>query len=480
MKRILISWVALNQDFKDGQVNTENSPNYQFHKHFYNHAKHIILSSFKQEDIRLALLTNRIKRDFPTHEAEGIGMDIKNVIDLKEIKTKVENLLLTMADKEIDIFFSPGTSIMQVSWYVCHTSLKLNTRLIQTVSEKVSRSGKPEMMFIETEQSPMPYTAILKQNLGERQDAPYEFTGDYLITDSIKPVYDKAYKIAQTDKVTTLILGESGTGKEHLARFIHHNSARNNEAFLGINCSAFTDTILESRLFGHKKGAFTGAVTDSKGIFEQAESGTIFLDEIGDISPYMQQSLLRVLQEKEFNPVGGKPIKTNVRVIAATNKDLTALCKENKFRWDLYYRLAVAELELPTLFARGRKELEKMINYFAVKKQKELRKEQKLSFSPEAMKLLLAYTFPGNVRELENLIETLYVFSTGTIQPGDIPARFHSNTEGASLLWRDAEKNHIIKVLNICRGNQRRTWLALGYGSLNTLKKKIREYEIEA
>ncbi len=479
MNKLLFSWVAFNQDFKDGQVNPDNSPNYQFHKRFYEHDKHIILSSAKKDDIRLELLLNRVRLDFPKHNVEGVYMDIQDVIDLKEIKTKVENLLMMYASDEIDIFFSPGTSIMQVSWYICHTSLKLNSRLIQTRPVSKMKSGQSEKVYIDAEQSSMPYTAILKQNLSDKADSPYVFTENYLITDSIKPVYEKAFKIAQTDKVATLILGESGTGKEHLAKFIHYNSIRKDSAFIAINCSAFTDTILESRLFGHKKGAFTGAGNDSIGIFEQAEGGTVFLDEIGDISPYMQQSLLRVLQEKEYIPIGGKGKKTNVRVIAATNRNLVAFCKEGQFRWDLYYRLCVAELELPALFIRGRREIAQLLDFFIVKKQRELRKLQILTFDPKAREMLLNYHFPGNIRELENLIETLYVFCDKSVGSADIPVRFTEASAGNSLSWYEVEKQHISKVLSLCKNNQRRAWQILGYGSLNTLKKKIKDYEIE-
>ncbi|WP_169705262.1 sigma-54 factor interaction domain-containing protein [Runella slithyformis] len=151
----------------------------------------------------------------------------------------------------------------------------------------------------------------------------------------MKPVYQRAYRIVQADGITTLIPGATGTGKEHLARYIHTNSARHAAAFVSVNCSAFTDSLLESRLFGHKKGSFTGADADHQGFFEQAEGGTLFLDEIGDIPSYMPQTLLRVLQEKEILPMGGKAKKVNVRVIAATHPNLHECCEKGTFRWAL-------------------------------------------------------------------------------------------------------------------------------------------------
>ncbi|MBK7970965.1 MAG: sigma-54 factor interaction domain-containing protein [Bacteroidetes bacterium] len=187
---------------------------------------------------------------------------------------------------------------------------------------------------------------------------------EYYISDSIKPIYDKALKIAHTYDITALILGQSGTGKEHLAKFIHDNSARKEKNYLAFNCAGMSDQLLESRLFGYKKGAFTGAEKDTPGLFHEADKGSIFLDEIGDISPYMQQALLRVLQQKEIHPVGGSPEKLSVRIICATNQDLAKRCKEEKFRWDLFYRLAVGELHLPSFIERGKPELKIMIDFF--------------------------------------------------------------------------------------------------------------------
>lgn len=477
--KILVNWIAYNTDFKKGKVDLDNSPNYFYHKYFFKHDKHILLSSEKPGSLRMALLVSQIKQDFPKHQLEERFLDIKNVIDIKEIKTKIENLLLEFQDDEIDIFFSPGTSIMQVSWFICHTSLNLKTRLIQMIPYFKTKSGKPELAEIDVEKSAIPYTAILKEkNIEKKSTTQFDWQGDYLISKSLKPIYEKAYKIAQTDKVTTLIYGESGTGKEHLAKFIHYNSIRKDAPYIVVNCSAFTDTLLESRLFGHKKGAFTGAHDNQKGVFKLAEHGTVFLDEIGDISPYMQQSLLRVLQQKEIMPIGGMPLKIDVRIITATNKNLIQLCKENKFRWDLFYRLCIAELELPSLQTRGQKEIETMLTYFLAKKKEELNKKSILELSGRLKETLLSYTYPGNIRELENLIETLYVFCETKADVADLPTRIKYNDTDNSLNWRNVEKQHIIKVLKLFNGNQRQAWLALGYGSLNTLKKKIKEYEI--
>lgn len=480
--KILISWIAFNSDFNHGKVDLNNSPNYIIHRDFYNYDKHLLLSSGEREDTRLNLLLNRLRLDFPKHNVEGVVMNVSDVIDLYEVKPKVEKLLLEYSDDNIDIFFSPGTSIMQVSWYICHSTLNLKTRLIQTRPANKSKSKKPELTEINVSKSQVPITAILKtKNLDKRKTKVKGFN-NYKLTASIELIYDRAYKIAQADKVTSMIFGESGTGKEHLAKFIHENSMRCSKKMICINCSAFSDSLLEARLFGHKKGAFTGAIENHVGLFEQANEGTIFLDEIGDISPYMQQSLLRVLQEGEIMPIGGNAKKVDVRVIAATNQNLEELCKNKTFRWDLYYRLVVAELELPPLRERGRHDVEELLEFFNELKRKELKKKQKLIFKNDAKKALINYEYPGNVRELENLIETLYVFCDAEVSLADIPRRLktapQTTEENNSLKWRDIEKQHIEKVLNIYNGNQRQAWMALGYGSLNTFKKKIREYEI--
>lgn len=477
MTKTLFSWIAFNNDFKDGKVEKENSPNYQFHRNFYKYDVHYILSNASDDDTRANLLFTTLKQDFPDHHIEIVYMNIDNVIGLPEIKTKVEKLLLEHRDDEIDIFFSPGTSIMQLSWYICHTTLGLRTKLLQTKPGRFTKTGKSELLEIVVGKSDIPMGATIKESIIDEKDKG-KF-GDYVITEGIENIYEKADKIAQTDRVTVLIQGDSGTGKEHLAKYIHDQSARSNKPFVAINCSAFQDSLLESRLFGYKKGSFTGADKDSPGLFVEANQGTIFLDEIGDISPYMQQSLLRVLQEKEIRPIGGKEQKIDVRVIAATNKDLYKFCLDQKFRWDLYYRLAVAELEIPSLIKRGENDINRLIDFLIVKKKKELRKPKQLTLSVKLREHLLSYSFPGNVRELENLIETLYVFHTDKpIQIIDLPERFNNVPEESSLKWQDIEKQHIIKVLKFKKGNKRQTYLALGYGSANTLDKKIKDYNI--
>lgn len=476
--KILISWIAFKNDFKKGGVN-KTGPTYNYHKHFFQNEKydkHILLAQESSENQRIIRLRNKIEQDFPRHSIESKVLKIYDPIDLKEIKTKVEPILLGHSEDDIDIFFSPGTSAMQLAWYICHTTLGLKSRLIQLRSPRFTDNDKPERLFIEVESSDIPKGTILKQKHSESKS--FEHTEDYLITNAIKPVYENAYKVAQTDNVTTLIQGETGTGKEHLARFIHENSIRNNSPYIPINCSAFSDDLLESRLFGHKKGSFTGATEDKEGIFKKADGGTVFLDEIGDISSYMQQALLRVLEEKEITPVGGTPEQVDVRIITASNRDLVNLCKDGEFRWDLFYRLNVAPLELPSLQERGKDEIEEMITFFIGQKKETLKKSSKLTLSKEAKKILLNYGYPGNIRELENLIERLYVFNEEEIGAKDIPRFVRQNDSEKSLSLEAMEKQHIEYVMDLYNGNQSQSAEALGI-VVNTLKSKMDKYGLD-
>lgn len=236
----------------------------------------------------------------------------------------------------------------------------------------------------------------------------------------LQRVYQLISKVAPTDS-TVLIFGESGTGKELAARAIHRNSKRADKPFIAANCAAFAETLLESELFGHEKGAFTGALLQKKGRLELADGGTIFLDEIGDLSPSLQTKLLRVLQEREFERVGGsRTIKVDIRLLAATNRDLEDAIKKGSFRQDLYFRLNVVKLTMPPLRER-RDDIPLLANYFA-RKYAEKCNRRVMGISSEARKRLMTYDWPGNVRELENAIERAVVLgTTEQILADDLP-----------------------------------------------------------
>lgn len=481
---ILISWYAYQNDFDraEGVRVKESGPTMQFHDYFYksgNYAKHLLLSTAREADGDLAidLLTMAIRKKYPQRVVEPVFMNISDPIDLSAIKSKIERVLLMYRESGIDIFFSPGTSAMQVSWYICHSSLGLRTRLLQTRSPIFSSTRQPELLEIQVETSKVPYSAII----AEQQQRPQSIPGDYLITGQMKPLYERARLVAQADGVTCLITGASGTGKEHLAHYIHQQSSSHERSFIAVNCSALGDQLLESRLFGYVKGAFTDAKDNRTGYFDAANGGTLFLDEIGDISPYMQQLLLRVLQESEFIPVGAtKARKVSLRVIAATHRDLDAMCEAGTFRRDLYYRLAIVELDVKTLQQRGDGEKKQLIDFFMEKVRTAFRKP-KLHLSRQALDVLVRYPFPGNIRELENLITSIAVFSNDAVELADLPARLTRpiTADGESLDWKTVEKNLLVRALEQHKGNQRRAWQAAGYKSLNTFRTKLKEYGID-
>jgi two-component system response regulator AtoC len=285
------------------------------------------------------------------------------------------------------------------------------------------------------------------------------------------------------NRVTVLIEGETGTGKELIAKAIHYFSPHREEPFLAINCSAIVSTLIESELFGHEKGAFTGAFTAKKGKFELAQHGTIFLDEIGEIPFELQSKLLRFLQEKEFQRVGGeKTQKSDARVIAATNRNLRKMVRDGLFREDLYYRLTVAKIYVPPL--RERKEdVSCLVDYLIKKINLELGKNIR-KVEDKAMLRMQEYHWPGNVRQLENVLTRAAIYTPGEAILDDalLPllkdGSFTEETEQAAVLSLDeAEKGHILKVLNHTNWHITKTAAILGI-SRPTLRLKIKEYKM--
>ena len=277
---------------------------------------------------------------------------------------------------------------------------------------------------------------------------------------AIRKVYDFIAKVARSD-ASVLIGGENGTGKELAARAIHRNSARARGPFMAINCATLTESLLESELFGHEKGAFTGATGLKKGKFELAESGTIFLDEIGELAPSIQVKLLRVLQEREIERLGGtRSIRIEVRLIAATNRDLQAAIKEGAFRQDLYFRLNVISLTMPPLRDR-REDILPLTNYFAAKASARARRRV-MGISEQARAWLVRYDWPGNVRELENAVERAVVIGTSDlIMPEDLPEsilEIEPSSPLAILKYHEAvnraKRDVLIRALELTDGVQ--------------------------
>ena len=294
-----------------------------------------------------------------------------------------------------------------------------------------------------------------------------------------------ARQIAPTD-CNVIVTGESGTGKELLARYLHLHSRRAEGPFLGVNCGALTDELLTNELFGHDKGAFTGAHADKAGLIETAGGGSLFLDEITEMSPAMQVRLLRVIQEREVLRVGGtRAIPVDVRFVAATNRDLQVAVKEGAFRRDLYFRLNVVNLHLPPLAAR-RGDVP-LLAYYFLKKHATLMGRESAEISPEALGLLEAYSFPGNVRELENIIERAVAIGTGpVVRDADLPDDLRSLTirvfrrrDGRIPTLEEQERDYIRWVLAETSGNQTAAAQALGIDRVS-LWRKLKRFEAEA
>jgi DNA-binding NtrC family response regulator len=483
MNRILLSWFATNNDFLKDQPNQVNpdGPTVSFHRYFYDkegYEKHIILTSRKEvdDDLKLLYLRTYLQQRFRNHRLETRAMAIQDVINLEEIRNKIEGLLEELSQYQIDLFISPGTPAMYTAWILVHQSRGLNTRLLQTRSAKDAKAKEPQFIEVAVEQNTVASSLTILESNKNKPVVEKE----YLFTPSIEKLYEKAKRVAASPKSKILILGPSGSGKEHLARYIHDHSIRKDQPYIAVNCSAFTDALLRSELFGHEKGSFTGADQKKIGVIQEADGGTVFLDEIGDISPFMQQALLRVIQQGEIQPVGSnKTIKVDVQYIAATNADLIKKCASGDFRWDLFYRISGIELEVPSLAARGRDELKDYIDFFFQQKAKELRQPMP-KISKDLRNILVSYSYPGNIRELQNIVERLIVLAEdGIAKASDLPARILHPPLEDSLLWKDVEKSHIQKVLRKNNYHQNRTCDDIGYGSINTLRKKIEEYGIE-
>ena len=309
----------------------------------------------------------------------------------------------------------------------------------------------------------------------------YDFNSIISISPEISKAVTLARKVAVTD-VPVLLTGETGTGKEVFARAIHANSKRSKGEFVAVNCSAFSKELLESEMFGYKAGAFTGALKDKKGLFEVANHGTIFLDEVGEMALELQAKLLRILESGEYIKVGDtKATSVDVRIIAATNRNLTEAIEQNKFRSDLFYRLSVFQIQLPSLRERVEdiKALaENFINRYSLQF-----KLSKVKMSPSFLKALQHYSWPGNIRELRNAIERSLIVCNGEeLQLSDLPLdiqdeRFSSNSAVTEFDMATMEKHHIIRVLQHTKGNKTEAARLLKIG-LTTLYRKIEEYGI--
>ena len=327
-----------------------------------------------------------------------------------------------------------------------------------------------------------------EQNEYLREEMKNAFSGYEIIgsSEEMKKIYTLLSKVARSES-TVLVQGESGTGKELIARYVHYNSRRSTGPFIKVNCAALAEGVLESELFGHEKGAFTGSIKQRKGRFELADRGTIFLDEIGDLAPSVQVKLLRVLQEGEIERVGAeKTVKIDVRIIAATNRELPAMVKSGQFREDLFYRLNVIPIQLPPLRKR-KSDIPELVDFFLARLAQE-NKRSAVSIDEEAMQALLEYPWPGNIRELENVLERAVVLCDGdritlselpfieevsaSLDERNLPSPLQGNLDERLA---DMEKQLLQDAMMEARGVKTRAARSLGIKT-STLYYKLEKY----
>lgn len=326
---------------------------------------------------------------------------------------------------------------------------------------------------------------LQRENRRLRDELEHQLDFSHMVgsSDAMREIFDVVRRVAPTE-ASVLITGESGTGKELIARALHQGSSRSGEAFVAINCAAIPAELLESELFGHVKGSFTGAIRDRVGKFEQADGGTLFLDEVGELPIELQPKLLRALQEMEVEPVGGRPRQVNVRVVAATNRAIEDALVDGSLRDDLYYRLAVIEIELPPLRQRS-EDIPLLVRHFLDK----FSSGRSVEISKAALQVMAAYAWPGNVRELQNAVERMVVLMRGeSLDLPDLPAKIRSSKpvaegrvlclpdEGYSL--EDLEKEAVVQALERNQWNQTRAAAFLRVPR-HTLLYRMEKYQIQ-
>jgi len=437
---------------------------------------------------RLMIKANMLDKEYDVSEAEDgedaialVEMDFFDLIIMDIKMKKIDGITALKKIKEI----SPSIPVMIMT---AHSSVQTAVDALKLGATEYFVKPLDMEAVCHSVEKTFDYLELKKENktLKEQLNRVFEISSIIGKSKAMKAVFEVISLSAPSD-ATILILGESGTGKELIANAVHQNSFRKEKPFVKINCAALPENLLESELFGHEKGAFTGAVTKREGRFELANGGTLFLDEIGDMTLSTQAKILRVLQEGEFERVGGdKAIKVNVRIIAATNKELDKEVEEGNFRKDLFFRLSVVPITLPPL--RKRKQDIPLLAEFFLKKYTKKNNRLISGFEPAALDKLMRYDWPGNVRELENVIERTVIMSFDQlIRHETLPdflnsASNNKNGQNAELLpgrsIKDVEKELIINTLESTDSNITRAAELLGI-SRRTLHNKINEYNID-
>jgi len=468
--RTLISWIGWLDFEKDTANISAFAPNVDIHlKANIKFDKHVLLSTGDdnnpagREERKASKLFSHLTKTVKKCQFELKFLNIEDAFDYQEIYPKAEAILEKYKNDSLFVNFSIGTSTMRVTWTFLAENNKFNFKLIFGRDPQKIKNGKPQFEQINFK--------LLSPEVQTIVSNPINLDPQITITETLKQVYAKAQK-AILYNVNILILGETGTGKEGLARYLHNNTIGRKGNFMAVNCAAIGDELLESRLFGHKKGSFTGASSDQEGFFEKANNGSIFLDEIGDISSRMQQSLLRVIQEQKVIRIGETETRDiNVKIICATNKNLIKEVHKGNFRADLYYRLSEVELNLPSLNNYPLLEKKEIINTI-IKHQSQLFNKS-LVFNKESLNILYNYTFPGNFRELEAIIKNIYIFNDHSVDSKYVFSILNKRSEiSNSILLQDIIKEHVRKVYHMKDGHKTNAAKALGI-SINTFQKYL-------
>jgi DNA-binding NtrC family response regulator len=429
-------------------------------------------------------LSMALADDYTTYIAKD-GNDAKDLLEKEDINIVLSDLDMPGMNgiellEHINSFAEPPSVILITGQGTIETAVKA---MKLGAADYVTKPVNIDRLMLLIEKT-LENKRLKEENILLKEKIKETYPDLTMIGDSeaMKKIADLALQVAGT-KATVLIEGESGTGKELVTNFIHYHSPFAHGPFVKINCSAFAEGVLESELFGHEKGAFTGAVATKKGRFELADGGTLFLDEIGDMPGSIQVKLLRFLQEKEFERVGGtKTFKVDVRIISATNKNLEGLVKEGKFRDDLYYRLRVVKIEVPPLRKR-KDDIEPLVQNF-IAKFANIHGRPVRGVSDEVMQLIKAYKWPGNVRELINCIESSVVMTKrDVIDIESIPEyltykTIDADTDMEGGLLQDIEKKTITDMLHETGGDKTKAAKKLGIG-LRTLYRKIEKWGLD-
>ena len=407
----------------------------------------------------------------------GSGEEALRIIKQKKIKIMLADLVMPGIDgielmKEARKIVPTISTVIITAYGSIQTAISAIKEGAYDYIEKPFCPEKVELLI----KNLMEHQDLIEENISLRRriEDRYNFEGIIAKSPKMLKIFELIKTVAPTS-ATVLIIGKTGTGKEIIARAIHHQSQRRNKPFIATSCAALPESLLESELFGHEKGSFTGAVETKKGKFEAGDKGTLFLDEIGEINANTQIHLLRALEEKKITRVGSnEEIDVDVRVIAATNKNLKTMIKHEKFREDLYYRLNVVTIDLPPLKDRG-EDILPLAEHFLKKFAGENNKSIKY-FSPEVVEFMLNYSWPGNVRELENMVERGVILSKNkTITLAEVPQDIIHPTPAEGKTIEVVERNHIINVLEETKGNISKAADILGIRRM-TLYNKLKKY----